>query len=87
MNYRAFSNCVACDYADGIAVLNLQTNIYYSLDPVGATVWAALVPGADIATIVAAVTEEFDVTAEVCKPDIESLLSDMAAQNLVETFP
>ena len=87
MIYRPVPDCVACAYGEGIAVLNLRSNTYFSLDPVGATVWNALVEGADLGAIVAAVVEEFDVAPETCRADVEGFLAELAGSQLIESTP
>ena len=39
MAYLVSPECVSCKVEDGIAILDLRSNTYFSLDPVGAAVW------------------------------------------------
>ncbi|TGV81338.1 PqqD family protein, partial [Mesorhizobium sp. M00.F.Ca.ET.158.01.1.1] len=35
----ATKDAVACEFGEGLALLNLKSNIYYSLNGVGAFIW------------------------------------------------
>ena len=83
MVYKPQTDCVCCAYGDGAAVLDVRSNIYFTLDEVGATVWNILSDGADLEEIVAKVTEEYDVSAQACRPDIETFLGEMVENDLV----
>ncbi|WP_425072743.1 PqqD family protein [Sagittula sp. S175] len=85
MIYRASAQSVACAYGDGVAILSLKSNRYFSLDPVGTVVWTQLEKDADINGLVEAVTQEFDVEPEVCREDIEQLLASMLNAELIES--
>ena len=39
MAYLVSPECVSCEVEDGIAILDLRSNTYFSLDPVGAAIW------------------------------------------------
>lgn len=84
MIYRPKPDCMACEYGEGLAILDIHSNTYFSLDPVGATVWTALGDGASIDTLVSAVVTEFDVSPGVCRSDVESFVSTLMKENLLE---
>jgi hypothetical protein len=84
MIYRPHPDCVACEFGDGLAVLDIRTNLYFTLDEVGTAVWSCLSNGVSIDHIAAKVTEEFDTTPAECAPDIEVLLAQMLERRLVE---
>ena len=90
MSYKSNPNCIVCAYGDGIAVLNQHTSDYFSLDPVGAAIWEVFeraTGGATLDDAVKAVTEKFDVTPQVCRPDVASFLGTLEAANLIEQTP
>ncbi|MFO6448771.1 PqqD family protein [Erythrobacter sp. NE805] len=78
---------VGCTLGEGSALLNLRTNIYYSLNAVGAFVWDRLVEaGAErvtFAALVAAVREAYDAPVDVVEADIARLVTDLEAAGLV----
>ncbi len=83
--FRAAPDCVSCAYGDGIAILDLRSNTYFSLNDVGALIWARLETDASLPDLIALVADTYDVTAEVCGPDVDSLLSDLGAQGLIQS--
>ena len=69
---------------DGEAVLlHLERGTYFGLDPIGTRVWQALVDHGCARPVVAALLDEFDVTADTLEADLRSLLADLSAQDLV----
>ena len=51
----ATNDAVACEFGNGLALLNLKSNIYYSLNSVGAYVWDLIQEPRPIADIRSAV--------------------------------
>ncbi|SPJ25537.1 PqqD family protein [Palleronia abyssalis] len=84
MRYRPAPDCVACEYGDGIAILDIASNSYYTLNPVSAVIWTALAEGCDTDEIVSRIVGEYDVSPSTCRSDTERLLDDMAQRKLVE---
>lgn len=59
--------------------------MYFTVNEAGAEVWQALQAApATLDTLVNAVTETFDVEADVCRPDIEALVNDLSTAGLIE---
>lgn len=88
----ASPSCVACDFGDGLVLLDLEENLYFRLNAVGTLVWRALSPPEGAATpaealgvdeLVARVTQEFDVDEDRCRADLDALLDAMARRRLV----
>jgi hypothetical protein len=73
---------------DGEAIMiNLAKGIYYSLEGVGGRVWELLEDGTDVADIGAAICREFDVTSEHARADVERILCELQAENVVRPEP
>ena len=83
-NLRQRQDCVSCAYGDGIAILDLVSNTYFSLNDVGALVWEKIGSGATLETVLAAVTSQYEIATETCEPDIRALIADLLANNLVK---
>ncbi|TPK74017.1 PqqD family protein [Mesorhizobium sp. B2-4-15] len=79
---RATGDAVACEFGDGLALLNLKSNIYYSLNGVGAFIWELIQEPKSIADIRGAVLARYNVDAERCNADIDALLKDLAENGL-----
>jgi hypothetical protein len=75
---------VTTGLADGIALLDLRTNEYFSLDEVGAFVWRTLQMPRRKDQLADAVCEKYDISYEICIVDINNLLEDLADAALVE---
>lgn len=81
--YAAASGALATKFGDGLAILDVATNTYFSIDTVGALVWESLDEPRTLDALVDRVTEEFDVDPARCRDDLVALLADLKANNLV----
>ena len=78
----ATNDAVACEFGNGLALLNLKSNIYYSLNSVGAYIWDLIQEPRPIADIRSAVLTRYDVDPERCKADIDGLLKGLTEAGL-----
>ena len=62
----------------------LELNGMIVLNPVSRVIWECLEKGTDRESLLKEVTARFDVDESVAKEDIESFLSELSAQNLLE---
>ncbi|MEL7110631.1 MAG: PqqD family protein [Pseudomonadota bacterium] len=69
----------------GLALLDPNTNTYFLLNRTGAIVWMALEQEVTLEELCAKVADRFDVTAEICQPDVMGLLDMMVAKGFVVT--
>ena len=80
--WMASTDVVATELGEGLALLNLKTNEYFSLNDVGAFVWSVLPkPRSEI---IQAVVEQYEVTADDCAGDVDLLLEDLRNAALAE---
>lgn len=76
-------DAIAESMQDQIVLLHVRTEQYYSLDEVGARVWE-LIDGRRTAGEFAAILQgEYAVEEAVLRADIEELLEDLAANDLI----
>ena len=80
----AARDIVTTEIGEGLALLNLSTNQYFSLNEVGAYVWEVLQTPRQRDEIVRAVTEKYEVAPELCAPDVDLLLEDLRNAALAE---
>ena len=74
----------AAKVIDGEAVIiNLRNGTYYSLDGVGGTVWELIAEGRTVPEVVSALVARFDVDAPRASADVERLVRDLLAENLL----
>lgn len=81
--FRAVPDAVCCEFDDGLAILNLQSNIYFSLNEVGAFVWGVIQTPRRLSEICEEVGAEFDVDAGRCAADVDALVESMTSHGLV----
>jgi len=65
-------------------ILNVETGIYYGLNPVGAWVWESLQTPTTVAQLLEGLVAEFDVDEERGESDLMALLDDLADVSLIE---
>jgi hypothetical protein len=65
-------------------ILNVQTGVYYGLNPVGAWVWDELQAPKTVAALLEGLVAEFDVEEARGESDLIALLEDLAGASLVE---
>ena len=78
----ATNDAVACEFGNGLALLNLKSNIYYSLNSVGAYIWDLIQEPRPIADIRSAVLTRYDVDPDRCKADVDGLLKGLTEAGL-----
>jgi hypothetical protein len=64
-------------------ILDLNTSVYYSLNETGAFVWERLGAGDAVAQVVAGLSAEFDVKADVAERDVAELIQELREQKLL----
>ena len=88
-NSTASTTAVASESAlsttvDGSTViLHQDSGTYYGLNEVGTFIWDLLQEPCSVDDICSEVFAEYDVTRERCRSDVEELLADLAANDLV----
>lgn len=75
---------VSCDLAGEAAILNLKNSVYYGLDPVGASVWSLIQEPKTVAEIREALLGIYDVDSSQVESDLQSLLTQLSEQGLIE---
>ena len=75
---------VSCDLAGEAAILNLKNSVYYGLDPVGARVWGLIQEPRTFAEIRDTLLDTYDVERSQLESDLQTLLSQLADQGLID---
>jgi hypothetical protein len=68
---------------DEAAIINLKSGTYYSLDPVGAFVWARVDSGADVGEIVEHVLARYEADPAEVKTAIGEFIGVLQAEELI----
>jgi hypothetical protein len=74
---------VDCVLGDGSALLNLRTNIYYSLNEVGTYVWNAIGQPVAFGSLVQRVAAEYAAPADQVEKDLARLVARLDQAGLV----
>ena len=81
--YVAASGCLATSLDDEMIVLDLESGVYYGLNPVSACVWRHLAEPVGLEALVDAVEDEFETAGNDTRADVEDLLATLCAHGLV----
>jgi hypothetical protein len=77
---------VSCRLGEEAAILALDSGVYYSLNPVGARIWALLQEPVVVRRIRETLLLEYDVEPDRLDRDLTELLDRLAAEGLIEVL-
>lgn len=72
------------ELGSGLALLELNSNEYFSLDEVGAFVWACFHNPNTVRNAITDVARHYEITEAECAEDVEGLVRDLCNANLLE---
>lgn len=68
---------------DEAVLLHLGTGVYFGLDPVGSRIWDLLIETGDPEIVLQRIAEEYDVSGDVARRDLEQLLHELIEKKLI----
>jgi hypothetical protein len=68
---------------DEAVLLNLNSGVYFGLDPVGTRIWQLFAEHELLSEIAQVIIAEFDVAEDRCTSDLLALIADLENQGLV----
>ena len=68
---------------DELVLLNMTTEIYFGLDPVGTAMWEALLEHGSVAAAHSALVPEYAVDAERLRADLDELVDKLIEKGLL----
>ena len=74
---------VAAELDEEMVLLNVETGIYYGLDPVGTRIWSLLADGAVEDEIVARLGDEYEADPSQIRADVVGFVGALMAKGLV----
>lgn len=80
---KASPDAVSCEFGDGLAILDLRSNVYYSVNTVGAFIWEFIQEPKAVFEIHDAVAARYTVDSARCRADVDNLLTSMTDAGLV----
>jgi hypothetical protein len=75
------------ELAGEAVLLNLKTEQYFGLDPVGVRMWQLLVAEPSIQTAYERLLDEYDAEPEQLQRDLTELIEQLVAHGLVDIAP
>ena len=79
----AESDVVSCELGGGLALLDLRSGTYYSINKVGAYVWDLLAEPRPLTDVCDTMAEAFEVDRQRCEADVVELITGLEAAGLV----
>lgn len=67
-----------------MVILDLNTGVYFGLDPVGTRIWHFLQEHQSLQKVLDSMVEEYEVTEAQCTQDLLGLVTQMLEKRLVE---
>ena len=74
---------MAADMNGSAVMMDIMTGKYYNLGQVGGRIWELLEEPMTVAALVKKLTDEYDVSAQQCRADIEPFLNTMLSRGLL----
>ncbi len=72
---------------EGEAVLlNMQTGIYFGLNPVGTRIWQLLLEYGDVKTVATTLLDEYDIAEEQLLTHLFDFIKNLKSKGLVEVL-
>ena len=81
--YSAPAHVIGESHSGETVLLNLNTGVYFGLDPVGSRAWELLLQHGDLPAVVREMSNEFDVDEPTLNRDLEELLGDLTQRGLL----
>lgn len=69
---------------DEMALLNLDTGVYFGLDEIGARMWELLAERGSLQAVAECMEQEYEVAAEQLRQDLLRLAEELRAKGLIE---
>ena len=79
----AESDVVSCELGGGLALLDLRSGTYYSINKVGAYVWGLLAEPRPLTDVCDTMVQAFEVDRQRCEADVVELITGLEAAGLV----
>jgi hypothetical protein len=80
----AVREVLSAELGDEISLLNVKSGIYFTLNPVGGSVWRQIQVATSLTQIKVQILSEYDVEDQRCESDLRQLLTELEASGLIE---
>ncbi len=73
----------AVEMGEEFVMMGVEQGEYYAVRGVAASLWRHLAEPRDVGELCALVADEYEVTAERCRPDVETFLGELRGKGMV----
>jgi hypothetical protein len=77
---------MTADLGGELAILNLETGVYFGLNEIGARIWSLLAEARTLREIRDVILDEYAVEESCCQRDLIKLMADLDRHQLVEVL-
>ncbi|MEM6255668.1 MAG: PqqD family protein [Cyanobacteria bacterium P01_D01_bin.156] len=81
---KACSGQISSELGDESVILHLDSGVYYGLTGVGIRIWELVQDTIVVSDIRETILHEYDVAPEILDRDLQKILTDLDAVNLIE---
>jgi hypothetical protein len=85
--YQVHDDVLTAHLQGEAVLLDMAARRYFQLNETAAAVWKQLERGADRATLLEHLCDAFDVEPEAAGPELDRVLAELTAMNLVRLAP
>lgn len=87
MRYLASENAAVSEMGDELAILDFETDTYFSLNSTGAFLWQLLSSPKSIEELSAALVDEYGLSGDLAERDVTELIFDLVRVGLAKAHP
>jgi hypothetical protein len=87
MKVQKQGDWLAAKVGDELVMMSAEKGNYIGLSEVGARIWELLETPQDINAVCARLENEFDVTPEICRAEVETFLDELKKHGAVTFDP
>lgn len=83
MNYNCKHNVFVTELSDRLALLDMESGTYFSLNQTGTFIWSKLSENQSVSQIVDALIEEYEINRDQALQDSKNLIAELLSQGLL----
>ena len=87
MMVRKQDDWLAAKVGDELVMMSAEKGNYIGLSDVGSRIWELIETPRDVDEVCAQLLNEFDVTPEICRAEVETFLSELVKHGAIALDP
>lgn len=84
--YQQAQGLMSSEIDGELVLMSVENGFYYGLDSIGADIWVRLEQPVSLEQLVDQLCEEYAAERSKIRQDVQSLLDDMRAQNILQVL-